>query len=151
MSLFDTLKKVIFHNPMARPVSGTAPPAHTGRPAAPATNSRAPAPAAAARSGAQPAAAQPSAPPAQPAAVDVEAVLEALNAKSSQKLNWQTSIVDLMKLVGLDSSLKNRQELAAELGYSGDKNDSAAMNIWLHKAVMRKLAENGGKVPASLQ
>jgi hypothetical protein len=66
-------------------------------------------------------------------------------------LNWRTSIVDLMKLVGLDSSLQNRQKLAAELGYSGDRNDSAAMNIWLHKAVMRKLAENGGKVPATLQ
>jgi hypothetical protein len=83
--------------------------------------------------------------------VDVEAVLEALNARSSQKLNWRSSIVDLMTLVGLDSSLHHRQELASELGYTGDKNDSAAMNIWLHKAVMRKLAENGGKVPASLQ
>jgi hypothetical protein len=83
--------------------------------------------------------------------VDVEAVLESLNARSSQKLNWRSSIVDLMKLVGLDSSLQHRQELASELGYTGDKNDSASMNIWLHKAVMRKLAENGGKVPASLQ
>ena len=88
---------------------------------------------------------------AAPATVDVETVLEGLNAKSSQKLNWRSSIVDLMKLTGLDSSLQHRQELAAELGYAGDKNDSAAMNIWLHKAVMRKLAENGGKVPASLQ
>ncbi len=151
MSLFDTLKKVIFHNPMARPGSGAAPPAHSGRPAASATTSRAPASAAVGRSAASAPAAQPSAAPPQPAAVDVEAVLEALNAKSPQKLNWRTSIVDLMKLVGLDSSLQNRQELAAELGYSGDRNDSAAMNIWLHKAVMRKLAENGGKVPATLQ
>ena len=83
--------------------------------------------------------------------MDVEAVLNALNAKQTQKLNWQTSIVDLMKLVGLDSSLQHRKELATELGYTGDQNDSAAMNIWLHKAVMRKLAENGGRVPASLQ
>jgi hypothetical protein len=81
----------------------------------------------------------------------VEAVLEGLSAKSSQKLNWRTSIVDLMKLVNLDSSLEHRKQLATELGYSGDMNDSAAMNIWLHKAVMRKLAENGGRVPASLQ
>ena len=73
-----------------------------------------------------------------------------LNAKSQQKLNWQTSIVDLMKLVGMDSSLLHRKELAAELGYTGDTNDSAAMNIWLHKAVMQKLAANGGKVPANL-
>jgi hypothetical protein len=81
----------------------------------------------------------------------VEAVLEGLSAKSSQKLNWRTSIVDLMKLVNLDSSLEHRKQLATELGYTGDMNDSAAMNIWLHKAVMRKLAENGGRVPASLQ
>jgi hypothetical protein len=78
-------------------------------------------------------------------------VLEGLNSKSAQKLNWRTSIVDLMKLVGLDSSLQHRKELAMELGYTGDQNDSAAMNIWLHKAVMRKLAENGGRVPTSLQ
>ena len=83
--------------------------------------------------------------------MDVEAVLNSLNAKQPQKLNWQSSIVDLMKLVGLDSSLQHRKELATELGYTGDQNDSAAMNIWLHKAVMRKLAENGGRVPASLQ
>jgi len=81
----------------------------------------------------------------------VEAVLEGLNSRSSQKLNWRSSIGDLMKLTVVDSSLQHRQELAAELGYTGDKNDSAAMNIWLHKAVMRKLAENGGKVPTSLQ
>lgn len=66
-------------------------------------------------------------------------------------MNWRTSIVDLMKLLELDSSLERRKELADELGFNGDKSDSAAMNIWLHKAVMRKLAENGGKVPASLQ
>ena len=76
--------------------------------------------------------------------------MNGLNAKSQQKLNWQTSIVDLMKLVGMDSSLQHRKQLAAELGYSGDTNDSAAMNIWLHKAVMQKLAANGGKVPANL-
>lgn len=83
--------------------------------------------------------------------VDIEEVLNGLAAKNPQKLNWRTSIVDLMKLVGLESSLQERRELADELGYTGDKNDSAAMNIWLHKAVMRKMEENGGKVPASLK
>jgi hypothetical protein len=82
--------------------------------------------------------------------VDVEAVLTKLAAASSQKLNWRTSIVDLMKLVGMESSLAERRQLASELGYSGDTNDTATMNIWLHKQVMTKLAENGGKVPASL-
>ena len=65
--------------------------------------------------------------------------------------NWRTSIVDLMKLCGLDSSLANRKELAQELGYTGDMNDSATMNIWLHKQVMKKLSENGGFVPADLK
>ena len=84
------------------------------------------------------------------AVVDVEAVLEGLAAKNPQKLNWRTSIVDLMKLVGMDSSLAERKELAQELGYTGNMNDSASMNIWLHKQVLRKLAENGGRVPANL-
>ena len=84
------------------------------------------------------------------AVVDVEAVLEGLAARNPQKLNWRTSIVDLMKLVGMDSSLAERKELAQELGYTGNMNDSASMNIWLHKQVLRKLAENGGKVPANL-
>jgi hypothetical protein len=83
--------------------------------------------------------------------VDIEPALDALNAKSGQKLNWRTSIVDLMKLVDLDSSLQHRKELAKELGYTGNMDDSASMNIWLHKEVMKKLAANGGKVPASLQ
>ena len=83
--------------------------------------------------------------------VDVEAVLTDLAAKNSQQLNWRTSIVDLMKLLNLDSSLSARRELARELHYSGDANDSASMNIWLHKQVMQKLAENGGKVPDDLK
>jgi hypothetical protein len=89
--------------------------------------------------------------PAAAQTVDVEAVLDGLAAQNSQKLNWRSSIVDLMKLVGMESSLQERKELADELGYTGDKGDSARMNMWLHKAVMKKLAENGGKVPASLQ
>jgi hypothetical protein len=82
--------------------------------------------------------------------VDVEQVLTARAALNPQKLNWQTSIVDLMKLLGIDSSLENRKELARELGYTGDTADSASMNIWLHKRVMQELQKNGGKVPASL-
>ncbi len=82
--------------------------------------------------------------------VDVEAILTKLAAANKEKLDWRKSIVDLMKLLNLDSGLGPRKELAKELGYSGDTNDSATMNVWLHKQVMTKLAENGGKVPASL-
>lgn len=87
--------------------------------------------------------------PAEPA--DVEAILTEMAAKAGQPLNWRTSIVDLMKLVGLESSLAERRELADELGYTGDKSDTASMNIWLHKQVMAKLAENGGRVPDELR
>jgi hypothetical protein len=83
--------------------------------------------------------------------VDVEAVLSKLAAESKEKLDWRKSIVDLMKLLNLDSSFGARKELAKELGYTGDSNDSASMNIWLHKQVMQKLAANGGKVPADLK
>ncbi|SEB94990.1 protein of unknown function [Burkholderia sp. WP9] len=83
--------------------------------------------------------------------VDVEAVLTAMQAQKTEQLNWRTSIVDLLKLLDLDSSLSARKELAAELHYSGDTEDSSAMNIWLHKQVMSKLAENGGKLPADLK
>ncbi|MDP3413319.1 MAG: DUF3597 domain-containing protein [Polaromonas sp.] len=85
------------------------------------------------------------------AEVDVKALLDDMASKNSQKLNWKTSIVDLMKLLDLDSSLSERKELAQELNYTGDMGDSAAMNIWLHKQVMNKLAANGGKVPADLR
>jgi hypothetical protein len=83
--------------------------------------------------------------------VDVGALLSGLAAKSGQPSNWQTSIVDMMKLLGLDSSLESRKQLAQELHYSGDMNDSATMNIWLHQQVMRKLEENGGKLPDALK
>jgi hypothetical protein len=92
----------------------------------------------------------PTAAPSAIAVVDVEKVLEDLAAKNPQKLNWRTSIVDLMKLVGMESSLAERRELAEELGYTGSVQDTATMNVWLHKQVLRKLAENGGKVPAEL-
>ena len=83
--------------------------------------------------------------------VDVEAVLTKMAASNKEKLDWRKSIVDLMKLLGLDSGLGPRKELAKELGYTGDMNDSAKMNIWLHKQVMQKLAANGGKVPDDLK
>jgi Domain of unknown function (DUF3597) len=89
--------------------------------------------------------------PAAPApVVDVAAILDGLAAKNPEKLDWKHSIVDLMKLVGMDSSLASRKELAKDLNYTGDMNDSASMNIWLHKEVLKKLAANGGKVPPEL-
>ena len=96
--------------------------------------------------------AAPAAAPAAPMAeVDVESILTGMQASAGQQLNWRSSIVDLLKLLGLDSSLQSRKELAAELHYTGDTNDSASMNIWLHRQVMNKLAANGGKVPADLK
>jgi hypothetical protein len=110
----------------------------------------------AAPAGAAGAASQPAAPPSTSAApapaptVDVAANLNDMAAKNPEKLDWKRSIVDLMKLVGMDSSFAARKELAKDLNYTGDMNDSASMNIWLHKQVLKKLAENGGKVPPEL-
>lgn len=162
MSLFDTLKNAIFrHGP-----SASAPAGRGAKPAVPANPSGQVAkPAGIPPAGTQPSANRPastapaSAPAAStagtsaaaPAPVDIEAVLDGLNAKGQADLAWRTSIVDLMKLVGMDSSFQHRKELAAELGYKGDPTDSASMNIWLHKEVMKQLAANGGKVPSSLQ
>jgi hypothetical protein len=100
-------------------------------------------------------AAPPPAPPASTSTatmerVDVAAVLTKLAAQNKEKLDWRRSIVDLMKLLNLDSGIAARKQLATELHYVGDMNDSASMNIWLHKQVMQKLTENGGKVPADL-
>jgi hypothetical protein len=83
--------------------------------------------------------------------VDVAAVVEKAVASKKEKLNWKTSIVDLMKALDLDSSLAARKELAKELHYTGDTDDSAKMNIWLHQQVMKKLAENGGVLPADIK
>lgn len=130
MSVFGTILSKIFQHPKAK--------------AAPAP---APAPAAAA---AAPTAA-PQAAPAPPPEVDVEGVLTVMAQDAGQTLDWRHSIVDLLKLLSIDSSLANRKALAEELGYTGDTGDSATMNIWLHKAVMRKLSENGGIVPDSLR
>lgn len=134
MSIFGSIMSKIFGSHQAAPAEP-----------APATS--------AAAAGTSPPAAPADAAPASPAPqpVDVEAVLTGLAAKNAQKLDWRTSIVDLMKLLDLDSSLNARKELAGELHYSGDTNDSASMNVWLHKQVMQKLAENGGKVPDSLR
>ncbi|MBB2204718.1 DUF3597 domain-containing protein [Gluconacetobacter takamatsuzukensis] len=129
MSILGTILSTIFGH------AGATPPA-----AAPAT------PAATA-----PATPTPAATPTPSAPVDVAAILTGLAAKAPQPLNWQQSIVDLMKLLGLDSSLAARKQLAQELHYTGDTSDSAAMNIWLHRQVMQKLAENGGKVPEDLK
>ena len=135
MSIFTKIKDAIFGNKAtAQPAPKPAPPA-AGR--APSATAQAPAP-------------QPKPAPAAPAPVDVEAVLQGMATANKQQLNWRTSIVDLMKLLGMDSSLENRKELARELGYNGDQNDSAAMNIWLHKRVMKELAAHGGKVPANM-
>jgi hypothetical protein len=101
---------------------------------------------------ASPQAAPSSAVPPKPATpVDVAAVLDKLAAQHKEKLTWRLSIVDLMALLNLDSSLTARKALADELHYTGNKNDTATMNIWLHKQVMQKLAENGGKVPDDLR
>ncbi|AQS64079.1 hypothetical protein AGRHK599_LOCUS4173 [Rhizobium rhizogenes] len=137
MSFFDKIKNAIFGKAEAAPQTsapaGT--PTTTASPAAPAEPA-APAPTA----GAAPSA----------GSVDVASILDAAVKKNGQKLDWKHSIVDLLKALDLDSSLNARKELAGELGYTGDTSDSATMNIWLHKAVIKKLSENGGKVPAEL-
>ena len=138
MSIFGSIMSKIFGSHGAAAANANAPPASstTAAPSAQASTS-------ASRTVA------PSAAPQQ--LVDVEGVLTGLASKNSQQLNWRTSIVDLMKLLDLDSSLSARKELATELHYTGDMNDSASMNIWLHKQVMQKLAANGGKVPDELK
>jgi hypothetical protein len=83
--------------------------------------------------------------------VDVAAIVDKAVAAKHEKLEWRTSIVDLMKALDIDSSLAARKELAKELGYTGDTNDSASMNVWLHKQVMAKLAANGGKLPPEIK
>lgn len=125
MSIFSKIKDAIFGKAQAA-TPAVAPPAAAAEPTA------APAPAA----------------PAPLSDVDVEAILSGL--AEGHQLNWRTSIVDLMKLLGVDSSLDNRKSLASELGYTGALDGSAEMNIWLHKATMKELAANGGKVPADM-
>ncbi|MGA1830271.1 DUF3597 domain-containing protein [Rhizobium wenxiniae] len=140
MSIFSKIKNAIFGSPAAAAENPAAAPAATG--AAPTAATSSPAPAAAS--------AAPAATPPTSAPVDVAPILDAAVKKSGQKLDWRHSIVDLMKALGMDATLSERKELAAELGYTGDTGDSAKMNMWLHKALMKKLSENGGKVPADL-
>jgi hypothetical protein len=139
----------------AAPVQANRPSAPTQTaPAQPASTQSAPAQSAASQpqaQGMQPQQAAAGAGTATMERVDVEQVLDGMAAHNPNKLNWRNSIVDLMKLVGMDSTLQERKQLADELGYRGDKNDSATMNVWLHKEVMRKLEENGGKVPDNLK
>lgn len=112
--------------------------------------SAAPAGGAASPAGAAPEASAPATAPM--AAVDVAAIVDkAVAAHKGEKLEWRTSIVDLMKALDIDSSLAARKDLAKELGYTGDMNDSASMNVWLHKQVMSKLAANGGKLPPEIK
>ena len=92
-----------------------------------------------------------SAAPGSAPAIDVAPILDKAVAAKGEKLEWRTSIVDLMKALDIDSSFTARKELAKELGYTGDSNDSASMNIWLHKQVMTKLAANGGKLPPEIK
>ncbi|RXT21072.1 hypothetical protein B5P46_22975 [Rhizobium leguminosarum] len=147
MGIFDKIKHAIFGEAKAaEPVAAGVP--KTEPAPAPAAPSAAPSPAPAApapQSKPVPTATAPGT-----ATVDIVPILDAAVKKSGQKLDWRRSIVDLMKAVGMDASLTERKELAAELGYTGDTNDSAKMNMWLHKALMKRLSENGGKVPADL-
>jgi len=140
--MFSTLlSKVLGHSakPETKPVAPTS--------TAPAASASAAAPSAAT----VPAPASPQAPaPAALPQVDVSAVLDGLAAKHPEKLDWKKSIVDLLKLVDMDSSLTARKELAKELHFTGDTSDSAKMNVWLHKEVIKQIAANGGKVPANL-
>jgi 3-oxoacyl-ACP reductase-like protein len=131
MSIFGKIKDAIFGKKKEAPPAAAPAQAPAGAPTATAAPATPPAPVAISE-------------------VDVEEILNDAAAEKGQKLNWRTSIVDLMKLLDIDSSLDNRQELAKELGYTGELNGSAEMNIWLHRAVMRELAKNGGKVPADL-
>jgi Domain of unknown function (DUF3597) len=131
MSIFGKIMGAIFgSHASATPAGGTAP------------AGSAPAPASAGSSATR---------AAPPQSVDVAAIVDKAAAASGEKLEWRTSIVDLMKALGIDSSLTARKELAKELGYTGDMNDSASMNIWLHKQVMAKLAANGGKLPPEIK
>lgn len=128
MSILGKIMGSIFkRKPEAQAPASPAPTAPApSAPAAPVTNAAATAP--------------------QPQIVDVDGILDFMNEQRDQKLNWRTSIVDLMKLTGMDSSLAERKELAGELGYTGDTSDTATMNVWLHKQVIQKIKDNGGQI-----
>ena len=109
------------------------------------------APADGSSSGGAPDSSASAAPIAPPQSVDVAAILDKAVAAHHEKLEWRTSIVDMMKALDIDSSLAARKELAKELGYTGDTNDSASMNVWLHKQMMAQLAAHGGKLPPEIK
>ncbi|MEZ2221078.1 DUF3597 domain-containing protein [Rhizobium sp. RCC_161_2] len=136
MGIFDKIKNAIWGEAKAAEASPTATPTTAGATPAPSA----------------PTATTPatSAPASTASPVDIASILDAAVKKSGQKLDWKHSIVDLMKALGMDASLTERKELAQELGYTGDAGDSAKMNIFLHKALLKKLSDNGGKVPADL-
>jgi hypothetical protein len=139
MSVFGKIMSAIFGtNASAAPAGGGSATTPSSGAAAPASGSASSAPAS-------------SAPAAPAQTVDVAPILDKAVAAKKEKLEWRTSIVDLMKALDIDSSLAARKELAKELGFTGDTNDSAKMNIWLHKQVMAKLAANGGKLPADVK
>ena len=137
MSMFGSIMSKIFGHPAAAPAVAQA----SAEPPAMPTDTTVQ----------QPVASAPTSPGAPAEPVDVGAVLAHMASGNGQKLNYQTSIVDLLKLLDLDSSLEARKTLAGELHYSGSTEDSAAMNVWLHKEVMAKLEQNGGVVPAELK
>ena len=128
MSIFGSIMSKIFGHGSAQAANASPSPAPSGSPASTATPASAPA-----------------------QTVDVAAIVDKAAAAKGEKLAWRTSIVDLMKALDLDSSLNARKQLAKELNYTGDTNDSATMNVWLHKQVMTKLAANGGKLPADIK
>lgn len=138
MSIFGKITEAIFGSPAH---AEGAPPAPAATPAAGDVKVAANSPTAAPAAGSAAAAKTP---------VDVVAILDAIDDKTDEKLDWTTSIVDLLKLLKIDSSLTARKQLAHELGFTGDTSDSAKMNVWLHKAVMQKIADNGGVVPKEL-
>ncbi len=151
MSVFGSIMSAIFgHAAKAQSAPTAAGPSPASAKSAPTAAGSTSGPAATSSTATTPT--SPAAPSVAPTSqVDVEAILTKLASQNSEKLDWRKSIVDLMKLLKLDSSLSARKELAKELHYDGDTNDSAAMNIWLHKQVMIKLAQNGGKVPEELK
>jgi hypothetical protein len=132
MSIFGKIVSAIFGTSASATTTGATPAGGAAAGKGPATASSAP-----------------TAAPGQ--TVDVAAIVDKAAAASGEKLEWRTSIVDLMKALKIDSSLSARKELAKELGYTGDTNDSATMNVWLHKQVMAKLAANGGKLPPEIK
>lgn len=167
MGIFDRIKHALFgeahaaqSSAQASAQSGNQPPASSSpaAPVQPGPVASAGSPTSVASPAGQPTQAPghvPSSAPTSPSAtsgqpVDIETILNDAVKKSGQKLDWRHSIVDLMKALGMDASLEERKELAGELGYTGDIHDSAKMNTFLHKALMKKLSENGGKVPADL-